>query len=121
LINPQGRGKQWKKTEKSTIKLLPGGGGTNAYYLVSSNCNKRPVQKTNFFAAALVKSQKSHNGNLANLVIQNMCIVYSWSTTQRYIILTIRETVITVSGSTILNLKISNSNLGKPYARRYEL
>jgi len=27
LINSQGRGRQWKKIEKSTIKPFPGGGG----------------------------------------------------------------------------------------------
>jgi len=37
--------------------------------------------------------------------------------TQRYIILAIRETVITVSGSSILNLKIYYSNLSKSYAK----
>jgi len=37
--------------------------------------------------------------------------------TQRYIILTICKTIIIVSGSSILNLKMYYSNLGKSYAK----
>jgi len=56
----------------------------NTYYLVSSSLtaitSQYRIKTTLFFAAALVKFQKLHTGNLANLVIQNMCIVYSRST-----------------------------------------